>query len=168
MPFGEVQTRRADPKDAGAIALAHIDSIRSMGPAFYPPDVVEAWSSGLTPDIYVKAMEDGEVFFIAIGPIDDNPAVPGFATHRIDDTRDGMSVYVRGMATRRGIGSALLRMVEAHAIAKGATSIQVEASLAGVEFYKANGFEETGRGDTLLMSGRPIWCVFMRKILVTT
>ncbi|PYR28849.1 MAG: hypothetical protein DMF92_13215 [Acidobacteria bacterium] len=146
----------------------HCDSIRSVGPQFYPPSVVEDWEEGLTPDIHVNAMEGGEVFFVAVGQIDNDSAVLGFATHRIDDARDGGSVYVRGLATRRGIGSALLRMVEAHAIGQGATSIHVEASLAGVEFYKANGFEEVGRGDTLLASGRPIACVFMRKTLTST
>ena len=161
----EYKIRRAHPSDAGDIAAAHIDSIRSVGPQFYPAGVVEDWSEGLTPDIYVKGMEGGEVFFIAIGQIGDAPAVLGFATHRIDDTRDGGSVYVRGVVARRGIGSALLQAVEAHAIGQGATSIHVEASLAGVEFYKANGFEEIGRGETLLMSGRPIDCVFMRKTL---
>ena len=165
--FAEYEIRRAHPSDANNIAVAHRDSIRSVGPRFYPPNVVEDWGEGLTPDVYVRAMEGGEVFFVAIGQIHDEPAVLGFATHRIDDARDGMSVYVRGMTTRRGIGSALLRSVEAHAIANGATSIQVEASLAGVEFYKANGFKEVGRGDTLLMSGRPIACVFMRKTLAT-
>ena len=39
--------------------------------------------------------------------------------------------------------------------------------LAGVEFYKANGFDEIARGETRLMSGRPIACVFMRKTLET-
>jgi len=50
-------------------------------------------------------------------------------------------------------------------ISRGATSSRVEASFAGVEFYKANGFVETGRGETHLKSGRPISCVFMEKIL---
>ena len=160
--------RQARPSDANDIAAAHRDSIRSVGPHFYPSSVVEDWGEDLTPDIYMNAMEAGEVFFIAIGQIDTDPAVLGFATYRLDDARDGGSVYVRGMATRRGIGSALLRMVEAHAIGKGATRIQVEASLAGVEFYRANGFDEIGRGDTLLMFGRSIACVFMRKTLTST
>ncbi len=160
--------RRAHPSDANDIAAAHRDSIRSVGPQFYPPNVVEDWGEGLTPDIYVNAMEAGEVFFIAVGQIDNEPGVLGFATHRLDDARDGGSVYVRGMATRHGIGSALWRMVEAHAIARGAATIQVEASLAGVEFYRANGFEELSHGETLLMSGRPIACVFMRKTLTKT
>jgi aminoglycoside 6'-N-acetyltransferase I len=165
--FTKYEIRRANPSDASDIGLAHLDSIRSVGPNFYPANVVEDWAEGLTPDIYVKAMEGGEVFFVAVGQIGDEPVVLGFATHRVDDARDGMSVYVRGIATRHGIGSALLRSVEAHAIDRGATSIQVEGSLAGVEFYKANGFKEVGRGDTLLMSGRPIACVFMRKTLAT-
>jgi hypothetical protein len=46
MTPNDVQTRRAHSGDAEAIALAHLDSILSIGPAFYRPDVVEAWSSG--------------------------------------------------------------------------------------------------------------------------
>ena len=163
-----LELRQARSSDVDEMALAHLDSIRSIGPGFYEPRVVSDWEEGLTGQVYLDAMTRGEVFFIAIGQIDNDPAVLGFATHRIDDARDGGSVYVRGIVTRRGIGSALLRMVEAHAIGKGATSIQVEASLAGVEFYKANGFEEIGRGDTLLTSGRPIACVFMRKTFTST
>ena len=166
MTAGEVQTRQAHPGDAEAIALAHLDSIRSIGPAFYPPDVIEAWSAGLTPDIYVKAMEGGEAFFIATGHIDGEPVVLGFATRRVDDAQDGASVYVRGRAARRGIGTALLRLAEEHALAHRATTIQIQASLAGVEFYKVNGFEELGRGQALLMSGQSMPCVFMRKFLV--
>lgn len=96
------QIRRATPEDAQAIALAHADSIGSIGPAFYPPNLVEAWGSGLAPDIYVKAMEDGEAFFIAIEDVDGGAIVLGFSTHRVDDDQDGVSVYVRGTAARRG------------------------------------------------------------------
>jgi GNAT superfamily N-acetyltransferase len=162
---GEVQVRRAGAIDAEAIALAHADSIRSIGPGFYSPDVVHAWSSGLTPDLYRRAMDGGEAFFIAIGELDGERVVLGFATHRVDDDQDGASVYVRGRAARRGIGTALLRLAEDHARAHGATTIQIQASLAGVEFYKANGFEELGRGEARLMSGHSMPCVFMRKVL---
>ena len=162
----EIQIRRAHPGDAEAIALAHLDSIRSIGPRFYAADVVEAWGAGLTPKIYVRAMEGGEAFFIATGQLDGRPAVLGFSTHRVDDAQDGASVYVRGRMARRGIGTTLLRAAEAHAFAHGATTIQIQASLAGVEFYQANGFDEIGRGEALLMSGRSMACVFMRKFLI--
>jgi putative acetyltransferase len=159
------QTRRGSPNDAEAIALAHVDAIRSIGPDFYAPDVVEAWSSGLTPDRYINAMNGGEAFFIATGELDGQTVVLGFATHRVDDDQDGASVYVRGRAVRRGVGTALLRLAEDHARAHGAKTIQIQASLAGVEFYKANGFEVLGRGEARLTTGHSMPCVFMRKTL---
>ena len=94
----------------------------------------QAWGSGLTPALYVKAMEGGEVFFIATGELDGQIVVLGFATHRIDDDQDGASVYVRGRAARHGIGTALLRLAEDHARSHEAKTIQIQASLAGVEF----------------------------------
>jgi GNAT superfamily N-acetyltransferase len=164
--IAELETRLAEQSDADEIALAHRDSIRSLGPAFYPPTVVDDWQSGLSGDVYVKAMTGGEAFFIATGKVEGTAMVLGFAsTYRIEGATYGASVYVRGIAARRGIGSTLFGLAEAHAIANGATRIRVEASLAGVEFYKASGFADEGRGETHLMSGRPIACVFMGKDL---
>ena len=160
------QTRRAEASDADAIADAHLDSIRSIGPRFYPANVVDDWTEGLTRELYLAAMNNGEVFFIATGTLAGDHVVLGFASdYVIDGSLHGTSVYVRGAAARRGIGSALLRLAEAFGISRGGTRVRVEASLAGVEFYRVNGFEETGRGDTHLMSGRPIACVFMEKRL---
>jgi GNAT superfamily N-acetyltransferase len=110
-------------------------------------------------------MKSGEAFFIAVGDVGGAPGVFGFATHRVDDDRHGTTVYVRGAAAGRGIGSALYRLAEAHALAAGAGSIEIDASLAAVNFYRANGFEETGRGEHQLMSGHSMACVFMEKKL---
>lgn len=74
-------------------------------------------------------------------------------------------MYVRGRAARLGLGTTLLRLAEEHARAHGATSIQIQASLAGVEFYKANGFEALRSGEAVLMSGKSMPCVLMRKQL---
>jgi putative acetyltransferase len=162
----EFETRRATESDAAAIAEAHLDSIRSLGPQCYPAGVVADWSEGLGPGLYLEAMARGEVFFIAIGEIDGKRAVLGFASdYRIDGSQHGASAYVRGAVARRGIGSALLRLAETQAIARGARTITIEASLTGLEFYRAHGFVETGRGETHLRSGRPIACVFMEKQL---
>ena len=163
--IGAIETRKAHPDDAAAILAAHLDSIRSLGPSFYPPEIVEAWGAGLTPNVYVRAMEGGEVFFIAVGPLNGESAVLGFASHRVDDDQDGASVYVRGVASRGGIGTKLLGLAEEHARAHGAKSIKIQASLAGVAFYLANGFQELGRGEASLMTGRSMPCVFMRKVL---
>jgi putative acetyltransferase len=159
------ETRSAGPADAGQIAAAHRDSIRSMGPLFYPPDVVDAWEAGLTSDLYVRAMERGEAFYVALDATLGRPAVLGFASHCLEGTEHRTAVYVRGAATRRGVGSALFRLAEAHAVAAGATAIDVDASLAAVEFYRANGFEEVGRGEHQLRAGHLMACVYMRKKL---
>jgi GNAT superfamily N-acetyltransferase len=160
-----IETRRASPDDAEAILEAHLDSIHSTGPQFYAREIVESWSAGLTPDVYVRAMQEGEVFFLAVGSIDGKSAVLGFATYRPDDAQDNSSVYVRGIASRHGIGTKLLGLAEGYARSRGAPSINVQASLAGVAFYAANGFEELRRGEALLMTGRSMPCVFMRKLL---
>ena len=166
MKIAGLTTRQAIPSDVDGIAEAHRDSIRSIGAGFYPPNVVDDWEEGLTGDVYLKAMEGGEVFFIATGTIDGRNVVLGFASdYCIEGPKHGTSVYVRGIAARQGIGSTLFGLAEAHAKVSGASCIQVEASFAGVEFYKANGFIELGRGETRLMSGRSIACVFMRKDL---
>ena len=162
----EFTIRRANRSDVDDIAMVHRDSIQSIGPSFYSPDVVEAWAEGLSRDVYTNAMEAGEVFFIAIGEVDSKRTVLGFSSdYLIEDSRHGLSVYVRGIAARQGVGSSLLRAAETHAIAKAATCIEIDASLAAVQFYKRHGFEEIGRGETRLMSGRPIACVFMQKTL---
>ena len=164
-----VETRRAGPSDCDAIAEAHRDSIRSIGPKFYPPEVVEAWQHGLGAEVYLKAMERGEVFFIATGKVDGTSLVLGFASdYQIQGSKHGSSVYVRGIAARRGLGSVLLRLAEEHAVVNRAATIQIEASLAGAEFYKRNGYVEIGRGDSHLRSGNPIACVFMQKTVATS
>src|SRR3989442_970369 len=163
----DFKTRRATPLDADGIAAAHSDSIRSIGPLFYSQENVNDWGAGLTSDLYVKAMQRGEAFFIAVGDLNGKPTVLGFAAHRVEGTQHGTAAYLMCTAAVRGIGSALFRLAEADAIAMGATSIHVEASLAAVAVYRANGFEEVGRGNHRLRAGRDMACVFMRKTLTT-
>lgn len=158
-----LEMRRATPADAPAMAVAHLDSIRSIGPAFYSRELVDAWAASVTPEMYVKAMATGEVFFIAVAPGDG--AVLGFASHVPNRGDDSASAYVRGSAARQGVGSALWRLAEAHARAHGATAITLEASLAGVAFYRALGFVEIERRDVQLRNGVAIPCVVMRKDL---
>ena len=162
MPDTDFRLRPATPRDADEIARTHRDSIETIGRHFYVAEIVSEWRSGLTPDLYRRAMEHGEVFFIAV---DEHDRVLGFSTHRVDGSQHGTAVYVRGSAARRGVGSALYRLAEASAVSTAAESIEIDASLAAVEFYKAHGFEETGRGDHRLRSGRLMPCVFMRKAL---
>lgn len=157
--------RRATPDDADALAAAHRDSIVSIGARFYDEAVVDEWAEGLAGDRYVRAMQLGETFFVAAGGSGGEPAVLGFSSHRVEDGDHRTAIYVRAAAARRGIGSALFRAAEAVAVAAGATTIHVAASLAAVEFYLANGFEVIEPGVHHLRSGRLMACVFMQKRL---
>ena len=159
------EIRRADLTDVDDIAAAHVDSIRSIGARYYEPSVVSDWAARVVRDRYVKAMARGEVFFIAVGQQGDRSEVLGFSSYRMEGDEHRTAVYVRGTAVRLGVGSALFRAAEAAAFAAGAASIEVAASLAAVEFYRRNGFEEIGRGEHRLRPGRSMACVFMRKTL---
>jgi GNAT superfamily N-acetyltransferase len=158
--------RRAEGSDVDDIADAHRDSILSVGSPYYPPDVVVAWQEDIAGQLYLQAMDHGEVFFIATGCVDGKALVLGFSSdYSIEGATHGTSVYVRGVVARQGVGTALLRAAESHAIANGAAMIRIEASLAGVPFYEVNGYVEVGRGEVQLRSGYPIQCVFMQKSL---
>jgi GNAT superfamily N-acetyltransferase len=159
------EIRTADGADANAMAAAHIDSIETIGPRFYSTDVVQAWCAGIHPGLYLKAMTAGEIFFVAVTSQEGRREVLGFSSHHVVDDGHGVGVYVRGIAARRGIGSALLRMAESSAVAARAGSVRLDSSLAAVDFYKANGFVETGRGEHRLRQGRTMACVFMHKNL---
>jgi putative acetyltransferase len=162
----DIEIRSATPSDVDAIADAHRDSIDSIGPSFYSPQDVQAWKQGVAPALYLEAMAYGEVFFIATGKVDGEAMVLGFSSdYPIGGTTHGTSVYVRGVAARQGVGTALIRCAETHAAARGASTIQIEASLAGRAFYAANGYVEVGRGRAHLTSGHFIASVRMRKSL---
>jgi GNAT superfamily N-acetyltransferase len=159
------ELRVAGVEDVKAIAAAHIDSIQSIGPRFYPADVVRDWSERIEARMYLEAMAAGETFFIAAASQGERADALGFSSHHVQDGQHGVGVYVRGLVARRGIGSSLLRLAESSASSAGAHALHLDASLAAVDFYRANGFVETGRGEHRLRSGRPMACVFMRKDL---
>jgi putative acetyltransferase len=162
----DIEIRPATQADVDAIADAHRDSIDSIGPSFYSPQDVQAWRRGVAAALYLEAMAHGEVFFIATSKVEGEARVLGFSSdYPIEGATHGTSVYVRGVAARQGLGTALIRRAEANAVARGASTIQIEASLAGREFYAANGYVEVGRGRAHLSSGHFIACVLMRKSL---
>jgi putative acetyltransferase len=161
--------RRADAPDAESIAAAHLDSIRSIGPRYYEPAIVQDWGGRVEAGMYLRAMARGEVFFIAVDPRDHTASgVLGFSSHGQHGEEHGIAVYVRGSAARRGVGSALLHAAEMHAVESGAITLHIDASLAAVDFYARHGFVETGRGSHRLWSGRSMSCVFMQKRLGTS
>ncbi len=157
--------RIASAADAGRIATAHLDSIRTLGPRYYDQMIVDEWCARIQPEMYTSAMADGEQFFVAVAALTPDTDILGFSSTHASENGHRLAVYVRGRAARRGIGSALLREAERAARASGATIINVDASLAAVEFYRANGFDALSEGEHRLTSGAHMPCVFMQKRL---
>jgi putative acetyltransferase len=165
-PIQELDFRRATEFDVEAVADAHRDSILELGLQAYSAAIVGEWAGVVSPGLYLKAMGRGEVFFIATGTVGGHTMVLGFSSdYVINGTTHGTSVYVRSVAARRRIGSRLLELAESFGRARGATAVQIEASLNAVEFYTRHGFVETARGEVALPSGFQMPCVFMRKEL---
>ncbi|HEY3757643.1 MAG TPA: GNAT family N-acetyltransferase [Opitutaceae bacterium] len=152
--------RRVEVADADAIAAVHVASIRSVGARGYPPEIVNEWGAPRDGRRYREAMQAGKIYFLAIR----GAAVLGFASWRTtEDGQHRIAVYIDGRATRQGAGTALYRAAEGVAALHGATEIHVDASLAAIDFYLANGFEKQRAGEHPLASGARMACVFMQK-----
>lgn len=156
--------REATGDDAERIAAVHMESVRSLGAGFYRPEIVCDWGRPRGGERYANAMAGGERFFVAVGG-DSDASVLGFSSYRVVEAKHRIAVYVAGRAARQGAGTALFRAAEDVAGENGALAIHVDASLAAVDFYRANGLEELARGQHSLRSGAMMDCVFMRKVL---
>lgn len=144
----DLDFRRATAGDVDAIADAHRDSITELRAQHYPPYIVLEWAGVVRPELYLDAMGRGEVFFVATGTLAGHAAVLGFSSdYVIDGGRHGTSAYIRGVVARQGIGSRLLSLAESYGRARGETSVEIEATLGAVEFYRRHGFVEMKRGD---------------------
>jgi putative acetyltransferase len=139
-----------------------VDSVRTLGPSHYPPEVIETWGRPRDPAGYLANIGDGSMFVAesATGEI------LGFSSHRIYDGQHRIGLYVRGSAARNGIGSALYRAAEEAAVREQAATIHLSASLVAAPFYANHGFVEEGRGQHTFRSGGSMECVFMIKKLI--
>lgn len=160
-----VHVRPAGPSDGDRIAEAHVDaivSLGSIGAAGYDEATIADWAAPRSGERYRQAMAAGERIFVAT---DDHGRCLGFSAHRVEDGVHRTAVYVRGSASRRGLGTALYAAAEAVARAEAAREVVVDASLVAVPFYAANGFHRGAPAVHTLRSGRPMACVRMWKPL---
>ena len=77
------------------------------------------------------------------------------------------AVFVHPHFIRQGIGTKLLKIVEAEAINNQIKGVWVCASLTGHAFYKANGYQTLGKVNICRNLLVPIPCIKMKKRLFT-
>lgn len=75
------------------------------------------------------------------------------------------AVYVDPDHARRGLGSAIMRQVEADAVAAGIRMLHLAATLSGIGLYETLGYARGRRRSLLLPDGTPFPVVEMHKRL---
>jgi GNAT superfamily N-acetyltransferase len=84
----------------------------------------------------------------------------------LDPVRDAAKIrafFVHPSWARRGVGTLILDACERAAIAAGFRRLEMAATLTGVKFYEARGYEQYERFDVPLGDGRTIEVVRMEK-----
>lgn len=161
-----VTIRMALPKDARAIQEVHKDSILNVANAFYPPEVLAAWSEKLgkpeTISKHESAIAHGEEFVLVA---EAGGRIVGFGTI-IPRTGNLRALYVSAGVKRSGVGSLILAELEAEAQRIGITELHMNASLSAEAFYRAKGYQEIERKKhRLSSSGIEMDSVEMKKRL---
>src|SRR6476620_10864084 len=148
--------RLAAAADADAISALMAESIRAIFPAYYDARQVESsvvyighLDLQLIEDqTYYVHEADGEIvacggwsrrnkLFAGPGDADDDDRLLDPAT----EPARVRAMFVRGDWTRRGLGRAILEACEDAARAEGFTRAVLGATLPGVPFYEAFGFD---------------------------
>lgn len=154
----EILLRLATPADAPAILKVHRDSILALGIASYSIAEVESWAAGLVAERYVAAMSEGGETFIVAAAADG--ALAAFCSFKGDEVK---GLYVAPEWARQGVGSALLRQVEATIAVGGHRLIRMDASLSGQAFYERHGYRVVERRDWKSRGGLVMAALVMQK-----
>jgi ribosomal protein S18 acetylase RimI-like enzyme len=158
-----VQVRAAKPADAEAIIQVHYAAVHETASAFYPPEILEAWSG--KPDEaryqWMRQMitKGDEIVIVA----ESGSGILGFGL-MIPKSRDLRALYVHPAAGRQGIGRKILQALETRAVAEGISGLQLVASLNAQAFYQGHGYQALSRGSLPLSGEHKMDCIKMEKI----
>jgi len=152
------------PADARAFLEVHHRAVRELAAADYPLDVIEAWAPlPITPEHvdFVRSTADREYRMVA--ELDGEIVGIGCLVPKNNELR---ACYVAPWATRKGVGSAILREIERVARDQGVVTLRADSSLTAEPFYRVNGYEICESSDHVLNNGVRMACVRIRKSLV--
>jgi predicted N-acetyltransferase YhbS len=174
LPNGVTETllpiRRARPADAAALERLIERSFRAFGPAHYGVRVTEAalgrlirLDRELIADRSFFAVECAGALIACGGYSERLSAVPG---DDLDGEPEMRAMFVAPEHGGRGVGSALLRHIEAELVVLGHTRSRLQATLSGVGFYRRLGYRALERREPALPDGMRFPVVAMVRKLV--
>jgi putative acetyltransferase len=159
-----VRIRPAVEADAGGVGEVLFQAVRRTAAPFYPPEVIEGWArapdEGRVDEIREAILGGDELCLVA----ERAGRVVGFGSV-IPASGELRAVYVHPDAGRSGVGSALLRGLEALAAARGLSALHMDASLNAEAFYSSHGYQVVARALHQMAGGGQMACVKMRKSL---
>lgn len=150
-------------EDAWAFLEVHHAAVRGLASKDYSPEVVEAWAPMPISARHVSGVQsnpDGEYRLVA--EIDGRLVGIGCVVVQKNELR---ACYVAPSASRKGVGSALLREIELAAREQGSPYLEADSSLTAEPFYSSNGYQVRERGEHVLHNGQRMACIKMRKTI---
>jgi putative acetyltransferase len=155
--------REMGPDDARAFLEVHHMAVRELATADYPTDVINAWAPLPITDKDVELVRlNADREYRLVAEFDGKIVGVGCLVPANSEVR---ACYVAPSATRKGVGSAILRAIERVARDRGVTTLQADSSLTAEPFYRFNGYEAYARGEHVLNTGARMACVKVRKDL---
>jgi GNAT superfamily N-acetyltransferase len=141
----DVEVRTAVAADAVTIIGLHFAAVHETAAAFYPPEVLDAWSKRPDEARYQRMrdaiLKGEEVFVVA----EDASGVVGFGSI-LPRLQELHAVYVHPKVGRHGVGSRILADLERLAIDRGVRQLHLSASVNAEAFYRHAGYEVIERG----------------------
>lgn len=155
--FAELdRLRAARPTDAPALLAVYRASIRGLGPSHYDGYRLDGWSHTVNEQALSALISDADNrVFLAGEPPGGFGVLVRERVHML---------YVHPDAAGRGVGSRLLRALEAAARLESLAYTRVQASLNARRFYDSHGYRETGR-EVVDVGGAPFERILMEKRL---
>jgi GNAT superfamily N-acetyltransferase len=156
----DITIRKAAPEDAEAACAVLVRSIKEICAPYYENDeeILAQWLENKTPaNVRQWIDSDGSHCVVAVNL---HGQVLGFSSMYGAEIRLN---YVLPEALHQGIGKAMLKALEAQAIASGIDHIRVLSSIPARTFYERNGYVSNGAprhvgrilGDFLLIKRIP-------------
>ena len=158
-----VVLRDAVAADSQGIWRVHARAIRASAASHYTEDELDAWVGRVQPESYVALMGTRRLV-VAEATLADGTRIVGFA-ELLPEEAVIEAIYVDPDWERRGIGTALARVLEDDVAARGLPWLVSDASLNAVPFYQALGFRQVALDRHELAPGVHIACAVMEKHL---
>src|SRR3984885_2144092 len=137
--------REMRSEDARAFLEVHHRAVRELAADSYPSDVIEAWAPlPITKEDVQVVCSNAEQKFRLVAELNGEIIGIGCLFLQNNELR---ACSVLPAASRRGVGSAVLREIERLAYDRGSKTPLAESSLNAELFCRSNGYEVRGHAE---------------------